>query len=132
MTLAETYIVQEFVFLLDILKCQHFQRLVLLYFILIFWNLRTKFSSFKCRSVHAAHERILKQSEGNMALTIIIILTNTVFTCPVWSTVNHESLITMYCFQYKLFWCVGGWSEIFLINWVFFKKNGFSFVWICC
>lgn len=34
-----------------------------------------------------------------MALAEIIILTNTVFTCPLWSTIHHESLIAMYFFN---------------------------------
>lgn len=37
-----------------------------------------------------------------MALTIVIILTNTVFTCPVWSKIHHESLIEMYFFSMQV------------------------------
>lgn len=105
MTLAETYIVQEFALLLSILKCQHFRGLLLLNFILIFWNTKTEFNSCRCRSVCTGHEGILKQSKENMALAVIIISTNTVFTCMygVWSTIHHESLIAMYFFQCNLF-----------------------------
>jgi len=45
-----------------------------------------------------------------MALTIIIDLTNTVFICPVHGV--QFVMSHLYYFQYRLFWCVGGWSDI--------------------